>query len=463
LGAPSHVHESVAADRGVNGVLVRFDFVRWCTVASRLIERWRALPLGNRQPLPLPNDMAAGWAQRFGSWLGGWGSGGVTTTEDGIPWPLRPDGLMATESTVAAMPAAWKCCGFLANAVASCAPPTEFDADGNRVDDMARSPIVERPWVMLTAHEFWSVVVTSLLMTGNFIGLHIDRDPTTGYPRQVFPLPTDQVSMTIVDGMPVYGWAGEAFGWDEVVHVRNGYMRPGCLWGTGVVEQFRTSLTNMENQAAFGASTFSSAAEASVVIQVDRPSLDAAEADAVQALWIARHASGVRRPAVIPRSMTITPLSFSPADAQYLESRQFTIAEIAFMFLMDPTDLTATIGGGGSLTYANREQREIERLTHPVGHLIRRIEQAWADLLPSRRSMAFNVDRLLRTDTLSRMQAEDIGLRNGTFTLNDARSIERLPAFGSWADVPFAHDVAAPDTSTNPPPPTPTPPTAEGV
>ena len=37
------------------------------------------------------------------------------------------------------------------------------------------------------------------------------------------------------------------------------------------------------------------------------------------------------------------------------------------MFGLDPTDLDASVGGGGSITYANREQREIERLTHSVG------------------------------------------------------------------------------------------------
>ena len=445
-------------------------------MASRVMERFRALPLGNRQPVPFPDKVPPGWVQRLGSWMG-WSNGAILDSSGGLPWPLRPDAAAATEQTVAAIPAAWKCCGFLANAVASCAPPTEFLANGERVDDLDRSHIVDRPWVMLTAHEFWSVVVMSLLMTGNFIGIYIDRDPITGYPRQVFPVPTDEVTMVLVDGMPVYGWLGEAFGWDEVVHVRNGYMRPGCLWGMGVVEQFRESLTAAQDEVTFGRSTFSSAAEASVVIQVDRPSLDGAEAANVQQLWIDRHASGVRRPAVIPRSMTITPLSFSPADAQFLESRQFSVAEIAFMFLMDPTDLTALIGGTSSqLTYANREQREIERLTHPVGHLMRRVEQAWADMLPSKRSMAFNVDRLLRTDTLSRMQAEDIGLRNGTFTLNDVRNIERLPHYPDWANQPFATgpkaatppalvDTPPPAPADEPPPPddTTTEPTAEAV
>ena len=422
-------------------------------MASRVIERLRALPLGNRQPVPLPDEISMSFVQRVGNWFG-WNNT-IESSEGGLAWPMRTDQQVANDLMVAGIPAAWKCIGFLANAVASCAPPIEFDAKGVRIDDLQRSFVVNRPWSMLTPHEFWAMVVQSLLMDGNFIGIFIDLYPISGYPRQVFPVPPDQVTMILVDGMPVYGWMGESFAWDEVIHIRNGFMRPGSLWGMGCVQQFREALSNDLNMSAFGRTTFNSAAEASVVIQVDRPTIDGKEAEAVQQAWIDRHASGVRRPAVIPRSMTITPLSFSPADAQFLESRQFSVAEIAFMFLMDPTDLTAIIGGRSSqLTYANREQRELERLTHPVGHLIRRIEQSWNDLLPSKRSMSFNVERLLRTDTLARMQAEEIGLRNGIFTLNDVRNIERLPHYPyPWADEPFANptSMAAEDAADSGP------------
>jgi phage portal protein BeeE len=164
--------------------------------------------------------------------------------------------------------------------------------------------------------------------------------------------------------------------------------------------------------------------------------------------------------------MTITPLAFSPSDAQFLESKQLGIAEVAFMFLLDPTDLTTSVGSAGTLTYANREQREIDRLTHAVGPWLRRFEQAWADNLPGRRTIRFNVENLLRTDTLTRLQASEIALRNGVFTLNDARNVEQLPAYGTWANEPFRTRDDVPG-SNKPPPPLPTetvtqpPPSAE--
>jgi phage portal protein BeeE len=153
--------------------------------------------------------------------------------------------------------------------------------------------------------------------------------------------------------------------------------------------------------------------------------------------------------------MTVTPLSFSPADAQFLERTQLTYADIAFMFLLDPTDLTVAVGSTSTtLTYANREQREIERLTHAVGPWLRRFEQAWADLLPGRRTMAFNIENLLRTDTATRLASTEVALRSGQLTLNDARNIHRLPTFGPWADQPFRNrDDVPPTESTAPIPP----------
>ena len=407
----------------------------------------RALPRGTRDPVALPEYASHRTTAHPSGYPWEWL---VNTVGESQAWPTRPMANAVTEATVTGIPAAWKCFTFIANAGASCAPPIEFDGNGDRVETL--SNIVERPWAMLSIHEFWTQAFSSALLFGQFLGARIDYDPVSGFPRQVMPWHPNDVLMMLIDGFPVYGWGGEAFGWDEVVHVR-GHTSPGSLWGIGVIEAFRRALGEALALEDYGGSLYRSAAENSVIIQVDRPELTQEQADAIQERWIARHASGVRRPAVLPRSMTVTPLSFSPADAQFLESRQFTVAEIAFMFSMDPSDLSAAIGSGsGTLTYANREQREIERLTHAVGPWMRRFEQTWADLLPGRRSIAFNSENLLRTDTSTRLNASAAALAAGILTLNDARNVERLPVYGAWANEPFRtrDDVPTPEPTPEP-------------
>lgn len=410
----------------------------------------RALPRSTRAPVPVGGDdvqrviARGGGGDDWWPWL--WENNDPAT---GWPTPMRAMSGVATEKTITGVPAAWKCFGFIANAAASCAPPIEFDSQGERVE--VSSNVVERPWAFLTAHEYWVQAFTAVLLFGNFIGINIDVDPTTGFARQVMPVHPSAVTMALIDGLPVYGYGGEAFAWDEVTHVR-GHTSPGGLWGIGVIEAFRRAWGEYFSVNEFGAATYRTAAENSVIIQVDRPELTREQADDIQTAWIARHASGVRRPAVLPKSMTVAPLSFSPADAQFLQRTQLGIAEIAFMFLLDPTDLTVAVGSTSTtLTYANREQREIERLTHAVGPWLRRFEQTWADLLPGRRSMMFNVENLLRTDTATRINSTEVGLRSGQLTLNDARNIHRLPLFGPWADAPFRDRTDVPPGETETP------------
>src|SRR5215467_4962153 len=148
----------------------------------------RALPRSTRPPVPIPSDsprrvINATGGSDWWPWL--WRDGDPST---GWPTPLRMLPNAATETSVTGVPAAWKCFGFIANAAASCAPPVEFDSQGERVDEMSMSNVVLRPWAFLTAHEFWVQAFTSALLFGNFVGINIDVDPATGFPRQVMPV-----------------------------------------------------------------------------------------------------------------------------------------------------------------------------------------------------------------------------------------------------------------------------------
>jgi HK97 family phage portal protein len=121
--------------------------------------------------------------------------------------------------------------------------------------------------------------------------------------------------------------------------------------------------------------------------------------------------------------MDFTPISFSPEDASFIESRHMTVAEMSFMFGLDPSDLSATIGGI-SQTYANIEQRSIERITNSYGPWMRRFEQSWSDLIPGGNYVRFTVDNLLRTDAKTRAEVHEINLRTGIETLDEARATE---------------------------------------
>jgi HK97 family phage portal protein len=333
------------------------------------------------------------------------------------------------------LPAAWRCLNWICNAVASCAPPQVHGAEaGVRLE---APPVVDDPWPLLTSHEFWRAVAASLVLHGNFVGYPTDWDPVTGWPRQVVPLDPRTVEFQIVDGRPVYRVGDTELGALDVIHVR-GYTPPGHLWGVGVIEAFRNTIAEGGDHQDWAQNIYAGSGVPPLVIEVDSPDLTETQAGAIQSRFNSLHKGGNKLPAVLPSSMDVRTLAFSPADAQFLESRKWNATEIAWMFGMDPADLGVSTGGA-SLTYANLDQRSIERLTHVLGPWLRPIEQTWSLLLPGRQKMRFNVENLLRTETKTRLEASKLALDMGLFTLNDARRIEKLPPFGAWADEPFGH------------------------
>jgi phage portal protein BeeE len=73
-----------------------------------------------------------------------------------------------------------------------------------------------------------------------------------------------------------------------------------------------------------------------------------------------------------------------------------------------------------------------------------RVEQAMSDLLPRGQYAKFNLDSLLRGDTLSRYQAHKIGIDAGFLTVDEVRHIEDKPAYLNENDD--AEMIEAPET-----------------
>ena len=78
------------------------------------------------------------------------------------------------------------------------------------------------------------------------------------------------------------------------------------------------------------------------------------------------------------------------------------------------------------MTYSNIEQEAINLLKFTLGaHLVRRADAYRSS--PRGTWAQANTDALLRSDTTSRYQAHEIGIRAGFLTTNEARALEDLP------------------------------------
>ncbi|MCD8215464.1 MAG: phage portal protein [Clostridiales bacterium] len=131
--------------------------------------------------------------------------------------------------------------------------------------------------------------------------------------------------------------------------------------------------------------------------------------------------------AVLEEGMKYTPISISPNEAQFLETRKFQIDEIARIFRIPPH----MIGDLEKSSFSNIEQQSLEFVKYTLEPWLIRWEQSiMRDLLSKEEKqqyfVKFNVDGLLRGDYQSRMQGYSVGIQNGFMSPNDVRELENM-------------------------------------
>lgn len=131
--------------------------------------------------------------------------------------------------------------------------------------------------------------------------------------------------------------------------------------------------------------------------------------------------------AVLEEGLKYTPISISPEQAQFLETRKFQINEIARIFRIPPH----MIGDLEKSSFSNIEQQSLEFVKYTLDPWVSRWEQSlMRSLLTANEKqqyfVKFNVDGLLRGDYQSRMNGYATARQNGWMSANDIREMENL-------------------------------------
>ena len=176
----------------------------------------------------------------------------------------------------------------------------------------------------------------------------------------------------------------------------------------------------------FGAKFFANGAAPSGVLEHPGTIKDPARVrDAWQSQFGGSSNSG--KVAVLEEGMKYTPISISPEQAQFLETRKFQINEIARIFRVPPH----MVGDLEKSSFSNIEQQSLEFVKYTLDPWIIRWEQSMARVLLSLDEkkeffIKFNLEGLLRGDYQSRMNGYSIARQNGWMSANDIRELENL-------------------------------------
>lgn len=137
--------------------------------------------------------------------------------------------------------------------------------------------------------------------------------------------------------------------------------------------------------------------------------------------------SNSHRVAVLEEGLSFKPISISPNEAQFLETRKFQIDEIARIFRIPPH----MVGDLERASFSNIEEQSLEFVKYTLNPWISRWEQAiqrslFLDSEKREYFVKFNVDGILRGDYESRMNGYATARQNGWMSANDIRELENM-------------------------------------
>ena len=351
--------------------------------------------------------------------------------------PFTSSGEPVSLTRAVGLSAVWACVSLISGSIASM-PLVLYRREPEGREKATEHPLFDvlrlRPNPVIPVVAFYEALVTSLLLRGNAYAL-ITKDDDSRV-RALWNLNPDRVSVEILKTGRLRYRVTTPSGQTTVpeggmLHIV-GPMSDDGYQGRSVISTFRETLGLGMATERYASEFYANAATPKGILSSPKVLGDAARTRLKDSLAATHVGPGARhKTIVLEEGMSWTALGVSHEDSQFIETRRFTIEEIARIFGVP----AAMVGGEatGSMTYSNVESRSLDYLKYTLGPWLARIESAinFACISPLERRqlyVEFLPDALLSTDVKSRYEAYTLGVAGGWLTLDEIRQRENLPA-----------------------------------
>lgn len=331
-----------------------------------------------------------------------------------------------SEQTALQITAVYGSVGVIADGIATLSWNRLSSLDPATRKRLPWTQLLRQPYVEISRMDWLTQYAMSMALRGEFFGHTVDRDQDF-YPSQVKPVHPDQAQVRrLPSGAVEYTFFGRTVPVDDVVHIRN-LSLPGGLRGLNPIEFLRISLGLAVAQERYGASYFRNSANPSGVLETD-DELEDDDVIKVARNWMQAH-QGVDQanlPAVLQGGMKWNPISISPQDSQFLESRQYSGSDISGKIFRVPPHMIGIVDRSTSWG-TGIEQQERGFVTNTLGGYLGRLEEWASSAQPDREYVRFDLSQRLRGDKLQRYQAYSLGVLGGWLCADDILAEEDLP------------------------------------
>jgi HK97 family phage portal protein len=353
---------------------------------------------------------------------------------------LSKAGFTVTQERATSLTAFWCGVRIIAETVASvplCIYERQ-DRGRRKAEEHPLFPLLhDEPNPDMSSYTVRELMQAQLTMHGNGYAA-IVRDGG-GRIRQLWPLISQKVDPRREDGELIYyvdlsNGKREPWQRGEILHI------PGLSFdgikGKSVIAAARDALGTGIAVQDYGATFFKHGARPPGVVETQMPTINADNKKNLGETWLSGRGDNWHQVAFLPKGMKYTAVGISPDDAQWLESKKFTVAEVARILNLPPhllKDLERA-------TFSNIEQQALEFVIYSMRPTYVRWEQELNRklLTPEERTkyeIAFNMQALLRGDTAARGAFYSILRQWGIFSANDVRELEDLTTLGPKGDI----------------------------
>jgi HK97 family phage portal protein len=235
-------------------------------------------------------------------------------------------------------------------------------------------------------------------------GVSVIDNRQTGQPTSLMPVHPSSVYPVIYNGDIFYivndtdmGVHGTFFP-EEVLHYK--LFTTNGLWGRDPISMAKANIGLGLAAEKFGAKFFKKGGNLKSVIETTSH-MDDAQFKEWKKRWDNFYSGemGDHSTPILEYGMTYKPLGIAPEAAQFLQTRQFSIQDVARWFNLPPHML----GDLSRSTFSNMEQQDISFVKYTLRPILRRQENELEEklLLPKERGtirIRYNLDGLLRGD-----------------------------------------------------------------
>jgi len=391
----------------------------------------------------------------------------VAATRFVLPYPVV--GLNLGPDEILSLGAVWACIDVIARAIGQCPWNVYRPLGPGRRELLADDPLAwilnTRPNPEMTAIGFREAMLFQALPFGNAYA-EIVRD-MGGRVAQLWPLQTDRVQpRRRRDTWTLYYEVRQEDGQRveleqrDVLHLRG----PGLsgLMGDNLIARAAKSLGVLAAQERYSAAFFGQGASPSIALRYGGK-LDDKQKASLKEDWAEKRKGpeNAHKPLFLEAGMEVEKLGFEPEKSQMVESRQFSVEEVARWFGVPLHKIQHLLHA----TFSNIEHQALEFVTDAVNPWKCRLTQE-ADFKLLRQDRApfkcteLDTSPLLAGDMKSRAEAYAIFRQNGVMSANDIRSREGMNHAGPEGDVLLVQSnmttvkklLEAPPPGAKPPP-----------